>query len=91
MKTRTRKGIDTADLNARLRRWRELHNTPEKRAALFREKIPEWVAQSMAFENQPVSIERVKTLLKNRGKVPKASEAFEEIPPSPAKKSGKRA
>jgi hypothetical protein len=68
MKTRMRKEIDTAELNARLRRWRELHADPAKREALYRKKIPEWVAQSMAFENQPVSIERLKTLLKNRKK-----------------------
>lgn len=68
MKTRTRKGIDTADLNARLRRWRELHNTPEKRAEAHRRVILARVAESMAFENQPVSIERLKILLDEEGK-----------------------
>lgn len=68
MKTRTRKEIDTAELNARLRRWREQYNTPEKLAEAHRKAILERVVESMAFENQPVSIERLKILLDEQGK-----------------------
>ena len=72
MKTKAHKEIDVAELNARLRRWRERHNTPEKLAEAHRKVALERVAESMAFENQPVSIERLKTLLKTRPKTPSA-------------------
>ena len=52
-----------AVLNAKLRRWQKRHATPEKVAAAHRKVLLERVSQSMAFENQPVSTDRLKTLL----------------------------
>jgi hypothetical protein len=60
--------MNTDELDAKLRAWREKHNTPEKVAAPHREVLLERVVQSMAFENQPVSTERLKILTQ----VPKA-------------------
>ena len=36
--------------------WRGRHNTPEKVAVAHRKVLLEQVSQSMAFENQPVSM-----------------------------------
>jgi len=54
--------IDLAQANARLKQWRAQHNTPAKVAAAHRKVLLERVSQSMAFENQPVSTERLKAL-----------------------------
>ena len=54
--------IDLAQADARLQQWRSWHNTPEKVAAAHRKVLLERVSQSMAFENQPVSTNRLKTL-----------------------------
>ena len=54
--------IDLAQANAQLKQWRSRHNTPEKVAAAHRKVLLERVSQSMAFENQPVSMDRLKTL-----------------------------
>lgn len=54
--------IDPAQAEARLQQWREQHNTPAKVAAAHRRVLLERVSQSMAFENQPVSTDRLKTL-----------------------------
>ena len=54
--------IDLALADALLKRWRSRHNTPEKMAAAHRKVLLERVCQSMAFENQPVSMDRLKTL-----------------------------
>ena len=54
--------IDLAQAEARLQRWRKQHNTPAKVAAAHRKVLLERVSQSMAFENQPVSTDRLKTL-----------------------------
>jgi hypothetical protein len=54
--------INLAQADALLKRWRSQHNTPEKMAAAHRKVLLERVCQSMAFENQPVSMDRLKTL-----------------------------
>jgi|APDOM4702015248_1054824.scaffolds.fasta_scaffold570229_1 uncharacterized membrane protein len=50
------------ELDAKLRAWREEHDTPAKVAATHRKVLLDRVVQSMAFENQPVSRDRLKTL-----------------------------
>jgi hypothetical protein len=49
-----------------LQKWQRKHDTPAKVAAAHRKVLLERVSQSMAFENQPVSTERLKTLLMGR-------------------------
>ena len=56
--------IDLAKANAKLRAWRKKYDTPAKVAAAHRKKILGWVVESMAFEGQPVSMARLRTLLK---------------------------
>jgi hypothetical protein len=65
MKTKTLH-LNIKKLDAKLRQWQRLHADPAKRATLYRRKILDWVVQSMAFENEPVSMARLKVLLKNR-------------------------
>jgi hypothetical protein len=55
--------IDPAQADARLQQWRSRHNTPAKVAAAHRKVLLERVSQSMAFENQQVSMDRLKTLM----------------------------
>ena len=57
---------DMKELDAKLRRWQKRHDTPAKVAAAHRKVILERVVQSMAFESEPVSMARLKALLKNR-------------------------
>jgi hypothetical protein len=54
--------LDLAKADSKLRAWKKRHNTPAKVAAAHRKVLLERVSQSMAFENQPVSIDRLKTL-----------------------------
>ena len=54
--------IDLAQADARLQQWRSRHNTPAKVAVTHRKVLLERVSQSMAFENQPVSRDCLKTL-----------------------------
>lgn len=54
--------IDFAQADVRLKQWRSLHNTPAKIAAAHRKVLLERVSQSMAFENQPVSMDRLKNM-----------------------------
>ncbi len=56
--------IDLAKLDAKLRAWQKRHADPADRATLYRRKVLHWVVQSMAFENEPVSMARLKVLLK---------------------------
>jgi hypothetical protein len=58
--------LDFKKLDAKLRQWRKRYADPAKRATLYRKKILDWVVQSMAFENEPVSMARLKTLLKEQ-------------------------
>ncbi|MFQ5674834.1 MAG: hypothetical protein ACE5G1_02970 [bacterium] len=58
--------INHAELNARLQKWQKRYNTPEKVAAAHRKTLLDRVVQSMAFENEPVDMTRLKTLLKEK-------------------------
>ncbi|MFM8552002.1 MAG: hypothetical protein ACKOCD_06785 [Nitrospiraceae bacterium] len=58
--------IDLAQLDAKLRRWRKKHNTLAKVAAAHRSVLLQRVVESMAFENQPVSMDRLKVLFRNQ-------------------------
>ena len=60
--------IDLAKADAKLRAWRKKYDTPEKVASLHRKAILKHVVQSMAFEGQPVSMARLKALLKEKTK-----------------------
>lgn len=50
-------------VTTKLRQWQTLHNTPEKVAAAHRRVLRERVVQSMAFENQPLTMDRLEALL----------------------------
>ena len=62
MNQKPNQSIDPTQTDALLQQWRSRHNTPEKMAAAHRKVLLERVSQSMAFENQPVSMDRLKTL-----------------------------
>ena len=63
MNQKSNQPIDLAPAEARLQQWRAQHNTAAKVAAAHRKVLLERVSQSMTFENQPVSTERLKTLM----------------------------
>jgi len=54
------------NLDAKLRRWQKRHDTPEKVGAAHRKVLLQRVVESMAFENEPVSMARLKALLKKQ-------------------------
>ncbi|TKB70119.1 MAG: hypothetical protein E8D52_03460 [Nitrospira sp.] len=60
--------INADESDAKLRAWREEHNTPAKVAATHRKVLLDRVVQSMAFENQPVSMKSLKAMME----IPKA-------------------
>jgi hypothetical protein len=62
MKKATPLPIDLAKANAKLRAWRKKYDTPKKVVVAHRKVLLGRVSQSMAFENQPVSTDRLKTL-----------------------------
>jgi hypothetical protein len=62
MKQKSKHPLDPTQLNARLRQWREKHDTPAKLAAAHRKVLLERVSQSMAFDGQPISVERLRIL-----------------------------
>jgi hypothetical protein len=68
MKTNPAQPIDLTELTARIRAWQQQHNTPEKVAAAHRKVLLERVVQSMAFESEPVSMERLMARLEARKK-----------------------
>lgn len=59
-----------ADLVKKLRCWQKRHDNPLKVAAMHRQVLLERVVESMAFENEPVTVARLRSLLKSRS--PKA-------------------
>ncbi|HJT19842.1 MAG TPA: hypothetical protein VJ746_05200 [Nitrospira sp.] len=60
--------VDLAEAEARLQAWRKQHNTSARVAAAHRKVLLERVSQSMAFENQPISIARLKVLMTGQKK-----------------------
>lgn len=63
MNQKSNQPIDLVQAEVRLQQWRSRHNTPAKVAAAHRKVLLERVSQSMAFENQPVSTDRLKILM----------------------------
>lgn len=55
---------DLAKIGARVKRWRKQHDTPAKLAAAHRRVVLSRVVESMAFENEPVNMDRLRVLLK---------------------------
>jgi hypothetical protein len=55
---------------AKLQQWQEQHDTVRRVAAAHRKVVLERVVESMAFENEPVSMARLKSLLKGRRVTP---------------------
>jgi hypothetical protein len=68
MKKATPPLIDLAKADAKLRAWRKKYDTPEKVATPHRKATLKHVVQSMDFEGQPVSMARLKSLLKQKAK-----------------------
>ncbi len=61
-----RKDKTLAKLNAKLQNWQNQHYTSEKVATAHKIVLLKRVVQSMAFENEPVSMARLKNLLKKK-------------------------
>ena len=78
MKKATPPPIGLAKADAKLRAWRKKYDTPETVAVLHRKAILKHVVQSMAFEGQPVSMARLKALLKEKVKVRSSSSRTEQ-------------
>jgi hypothetical protein len=66
MKQTSSQLIKQAQADTMLKEWRQRHNTPAKVAAAHRKVLLERVSQSMAFENQPVSTDRLENLVKKK-------------------------
>ena len=60
------KQIELPQADVRLARWRNHQNTPEKLAAWHRQVVLDRVAASMAFEKQPVDLERLRRLISEK-------------------------
>ncbi|MDN5941463.1 MAG: Fic family protein [Nitrospira sp.] len=67
--------IELPQADVRLARWRHLQNTPEKLAAWYRQVVLERVAESMAFENQPVDLERLRKLISEKESIHSQAES----------------
>lgn len=55
--------LDFDALETKFRQWRDQHKTPGAVIAAHQEVLLERVAQSMAFEGEPITVTRLKTLL----------------------------
>ncbi|MBI5854127.1 MAG: hypothetical protein HZB35_02635 [Nitrospirae bacterium] len=55
--------MNADEADAKLHAWRKERDTPEKVAAAHRKVLLQRVVESMAFESEPVSLARLKTLL----------------------------
>ncbi|WHZ24512.1 MAG: hypothetical protein OJF47_003624 [Nitrospira sp.] len=58
--------VNLTQANAKLRQWRRQHAGLATRQALFRDRVLEWVVESMRFENEPVTMARLRELLANQ-------------------------
>ena len=56
--------VSRADLSKKLRRWQKRHGSAAEVAATHRQVLLERVVESMAFENEPVTMARLRSLLK---------------------------
>jgi hypothetical protein len=57
--------VNLTQANAKLHRWRQQHADPATSQALYRDRVLEWVVESMKFENEPVTMARLQELLAN--------------------------
>jgi hypothetical protein len=57
-------GADREAIHARVRRWRAAHPTPAARRAAYLGSVPKQVADSMAFEGEPVDLKMLEDHLK---------------------------
>lgn len=55
---------DRKQIEAAIRRWRESHPTAATRRQAYLSSVPKQVADSMAFEGEPVDLEILETHLK---------------------------
>ena len=70
-------GDDPLDLDAveaRFRQWRAHHKTPSTVRVAHQEVMLEQVAQSMAFEGEPITVTRLKALLNEMDPWPKKAD-----------------
>jgi len=70
MTTPSLRQASRSDLSKKLRRWQKRYGNAAKVAATHRQVLLERVVESMAFENEPVTMARLRSLLKSRS--PKA-------------------
>ncbi len=61
---------DIGTIETKLHRWRIQHNTPDKVVESHRAVILERVVQSMEFENDFITVARLKSLLEICTKIP---------------------
>ena len=55
---------DRKEIEAAIRRWRSAHPTAAARRQAYLRSVPKQVADSMAFEGEPVDVETLETHLK---------------------------
>ena len=55
---------DRKQVEAAIRQWRKAHPTAEARRQAYLRSVPKQVADSMAFECEPVDLEILETRLK---------------------------
>lgn len=66
MRKATLQAVNLTQANANLHRWRQEHADLATRQALYRDRVLEWVVESMRFENEPVTMARLQELLANQ-------------------------
>jgi hypothetical protein len=54
--------MNAEEAEARLRAWRKNHDTPAKVVAAHKKALLERVSHPMAFDSQPISVDRLRTL-----------------------------
>jgi hypothetical protein len=64
------KKIKTKRAQKDLEKWQKNHTDIVSLRRAYREKILDWVVKSMEFEKEPVSMDRLKELLKKEKAVP---------------------
>lgn len=57
--------VNLVQANAKLRRWRQQQADLATRQALYRDRVLEWVVESMRFESEAVTMARLQELLAN--------------------------
>ncbi|MFQ5579079.1 MAG: hypothetical protein ACE5FZ_00565 [Nitrospiria bacterium] len=62
MESPSYESINLTKLNIKLKKGQKRHNMSEKLAVAHRKTFLEWVLQSMAFENEPIDMARLKKL-----------------------------